>query len=74
MDEKNEEKQRVELIKKIKQERIKRGISTYRIADMIGMREPNYIRAESGRQSIGIDMLLKIVNALGLEIEIIDKS
>jgi transcriptional regulator with XRE-family HTH domain len=72
MDEKITE-QRLALIKKIKQERIERGISTYGMADMIHMREPNYVRAESGRQSIGIDLLLKIVNALELEIEIIHK-
>jgi DNA-binding XRE family transcriptional regulator len=66
--------QRIALIRKIKKERIKKGISTSGMADMIDMREPNYVRAESGRQSIGIDMFLKIVNALGLEIEIIDKS
>jgi transcriptional regulator with XRE-family HTH domain len=74
MAEKNVEQQRVALIKRIKQVRIQKGISTYRMADMIGMREPNYVRAESGRQSIGIDLVLKIANALGLEIEIIDKS
>jgi transcriptional regulator with XRE-family HTH domain len=74
MSEKNVEKQRIELIRRIKQERIRQGISTYKMADLVNMREPNYVRAESGRQSIGIDMLLKIANALGLEIEIIDKS
>lgn len=71
MDEKITE-QRIALIKQIKQERIKRGISTYRMGDMINMREPNVVRVESGQQSIGIDTLLKIVNALGLKIELIE--
>jgi transcriptional regulator with XRE-family HTH domain len=73
MEEKIVEK-RIALIKKIKEERIKKGISTYQMADMIDMHESNYVRAESGRQSVGIDMLLKISNTLGLEIEIIDGS
>jgi DNA-binding XRE family transcriptional regulator len=74
MDEKIIEQQRITLIKRIKQMRIRKGISTYGMADLIDMREPNYVRAESGRQSIGIDLFLKIANALGLEIELIDKG
>ena len=57
---------------KIKEIRIKKGISTYQLAELSGLMQPNIIRIEKGKYSTGIDILSKIADALGCKIDLVN--
>jgi len=59
---------------KIKEIRIQKGISTYQLAELTGLNQPNIVRIEKGKYSTGIDIISKIVNSLGCQIDIIDRK
>jgi transcriptional regulator with XRE-family HTH domain len=52
----------------------KRGISTYRLAELTGLHRPNIQRIISGKYSTGLDILSKIADALGCEFELTEKK
>jgi len=51
-----------------------KGISTYRLAEMTGFKQPNVHRMLAGRYSPSLDNLIKLANALGVYLFIIDKD
>ena len=58
---------------RIKEIRTEKGISTYRLAELTGLKQPNIVRIESGKYSTGIDILSNIAAALDCEIDFTDK-
>ena len=64
---------RVRIGNRIKELRQKRGVSTYQLAEMTGLKQPNIARIESGRYSTGIDVLSKIASALGCDLDFVEK-
>lgn len=62
-------RQRSDIIAKLVQARLERGITQIELAKMIGTQRSNICRLESGAQNPTIDMLLKISAALGKKID-----
>jgi len=52
---------------------MKKGISTYKLAEFTGLKQQNVSRIELGRYSTGIDVLGKIADALDCSIDFIEK-
>ena len=65
--------ERIKIGNRIKELRQKRGVSTYRLAEMTGLKQPNIARIESGRYSTGIDILAKIAASLGCDLDFVEK-
>lgn len=61
-------------IETIKQIRISRHLTQQEIADVVGIARQAYVRIESGKHSTSIDMIERIADALGCEIQIINKQ
>ena len=57
--------------KRISRLRMEAGISQYKLADLTGISEGNIARFESGKYSTGIDLLSKIGDALGYELDFV---
>ena len=66
--------ERIRIGNRIKELRQKRGISTYQLAELTGLKQPNITRIESGRYSTGVDILSKIAAALGCDLDFIEKT
>ena len=64
----NAEKKRKEIISQIVEARLERGISQAELARMIGTQRSNICRLESGAQNPTLDMILKIMSALGKDV------
>ena len=60
--------------KRIAELRKKKGLTTYQLADMIGITRMHLWRVENGKYSTGIDTISKIANALGYEIDLVRKN
>lgn len=60
--------------KRIVEIRKEKGLSSYELAELTGLKQPNIMRIESGRYSTGLDLLSKIANALGYEIDFVRKD
>lgn len=58
--------------KRIAELRNEQGISTYKLAKLTGLNQPNITRIEKGRYSTGLDILSKIAKALGKKIDFVD--
>ncbi len=63
-------KNRQDIVTMIVNARLEKGISQAELAQMIGTKRSNICRIESGAQNISLDMLLKILHALGKDMEI----
>ncbi len=63
-------KNRQDIVTMIVNARLEKGISQAELAQMIGTKRSNICRIESGAQNISLDMLLKILYALGKDMEI----
>ena len=57
--------------KRIAQLRMEAGISQYKLADLTGISQGNIARIETGKYSTGIDILSKIGDALGYELDFV---
>ena len=57
--------------KRISRLRMEAGISQYKLADLTGISQGNIARIESGKYSAGIDLLPKIGDALGYELDFV---
>lgn len=68
--------QRSDIIAKLVEARLEKGITQIELAKMIGTQRSNICRLESGAQNPTIDMLLKISAALGkkIDFELSDKE
>ena len=56
---------------KLRELRKEAGLSHQELADKCGMQKMNIIRAESGKHSIGIDVICIIISSLGKRIKIV---
>lgn len=66
-------KDRIKIGNKIRTIREKQGYSASRIAEAIGIRESSYNRIEEGKFSVGLDILSRIAEVLGSEVDIIER-
>ena len=57
---------RQEIIARLVEARLEKGISQSELARMIGTQRSNICRLESGTQNLSLDMVLKIAEALGM--------
>lgn len=58
------------LVAKIRQTRARRGFSQAEVARRAGMLPTNYCRLEQGKQDFYMRTFLRVIDALGLEIEL----
>ena len=58
------------IFRKIKEERMKKGITVRELAEKTKISPANISNIENGKQNPGIKILIKIVKALKLNIEI----
>lgn len=61
--------QRQKIISKLISARLEKGMSQEQLARLIGTQKSNISRIESFSQNVSVDMLIKISNALGKEID-----
>lgn len=66
-------KDRIKIGNRIRAIREKQGYSASRISEAIGIRESSYNRIEEGKFSVGLDILSRIAEALGCEIDFIER-
>lgn len=66
-------KDRIKIGNRIRTIREKQGYSASRIAEAIGIRESSYNRIEEGKFSVGLDILSRIAEVLGSEIDFIER-
>lgn len=66
-------KDRIKIGNRIRTIRENQGYSASRIAEAIGIKESSYNRIEEGRFSVGLDILSRIAEALGSEIDFIER-
>ena len=64
-------KMRQNIISKLTQARLEKGISQAQLAEMIGTQRSNICRIESGAQNLSLDMLIKISQALDKDVSVI---
>lgn len=60
--------------KRIAEIRKKRGLTQEQLSELTGFQRANIGKIETGRYSVGIDVLHKICEALNVEIALIDKA
>lgn len=60
--------------KRIAQLRMEAGISQYKLAELTGLVPGNIARIETGKYSTGIDILSKIGDALGYQLDFVPKK
>ena len=63
-------KKRQVIISKIVQVRLEKELSQTQLAKLTGMHRSNICRIESGCQNISLDTLIRIFDALGIDISI----
>ena len=63
-------KKRQAIISKIAKVRLEKKLSQTQLAKLTGMHRSNICRIESGRQNISLDTLIRIFDALGIDISI----
>ncbi|MBR1758255.1 MAG: helix-turn-helix domain-containing protein [Lachnospiraceae bacterium] len=61
---------RQRIISELTAARLEKGISQQELAERIGTKRSNICRIESGSQNISLDMLLKISDALDMDVEV----
>ena len=67
------ENERRRIGNRIAQLRKEKGITQEQLAEMTGLRQPNIARIELGKYSIGFDILQTIAEALGCDVDLIEK-
>ena len=71
MTEKEIQTSRQSIIQKLTQARLEKGLSQAQLAKMIGTQRSNICRIESGTQNLSLDMMIKIAEALGKDLNIL---
>ena len=56
---------------KIRKIRLEKGIEAKQLALLAGIDAANLSRIEKGRYSVGLDILSKIANALGVQVDLV---
>lgn len=64
---------RIAMGKRIKELRTRKRFSQQALADMAGISKANVCSIEKGAYSVGLDVLHRICNALGAEVNIVEK-
>lgn len=59
--------------KRIAEIRKSKGVSQAKLSELTGIAPGNIARIETGRYSIGIDLLSKIADALGYKLDFLEK-
>jgi len=67
----DKQEERLRIGAKLKELREEKGLSVRQLAELTGVNYSNISKIESGRYSVGIDILSRITDALGAKIEIV---
>ena len=62
---------RQRIISKLTEARLQKGMSQAELASLIGTQRSNICRIESGTQNLSLDMLIKISEALGKDVDML---
>ena len=62
---------RQSVIQKLTQARLEKGLSQAQLARLIGTQRSNICRIESGAQNLSLDMMIRIAEALGKDLNIL---
>ncbi len=62
---------RQEIVSKLTQARLEKGLSQAQLAEMVGTQRSNICRIENGGQNLSLDLLIKITDALGKDISVL---
>ena len=71
MNEDNVLRSRQRIISKLTEARLQKGMSQAELASLIGTQRSNICRIESGTQNLSLDMLIKISEALGKDVNLL---
>ena len=63
-------RKRQEIVSKLTQARLEKGLSQAQLAEMVGTQRSNICRIENGGQNLSLEMLIKIADALGKNISV----
>ena len=61
---------RQNIISQLTQARLEKGLSQEQLAELIGTKRSNICRIESGTQNLSLDLMIKILKALGKDIKL----
>ena len=64
-------RKRQEIVSKLTQARIEKGLSQAQLAELVGTQRSNICRIENGGQNLSLDLLIKISSALGKDIDLL---
>lgn len=67
-------RKRQEIVSKLTQARLEKGLSQAQLAEMVGTQRSNICRIENGGQNLSLDLLIKITDALGKYISVLLKE
>jgi len=58
----------------VRQARTASGMSQAELAKLVGVHQPKISEIEQGRSGVGIGLILRVVNALGLSLDVRSRS
>lgn len=64
-------RKRQEIVSKLTQARLEKGLSQAQLAEMVGTQRSNICRIENGGQNLSLDLLIKIADALGKDVSVL---
>lgn len=64
-------RKRQEIVAKLTQARLEKGLSQAQLAEMVGTQRSNICRIENGGQNLSLDLLIKITDALGKDVSVL---
>ena len=62
---------RQEIVAKLTQARLEKGLSQAQLAKLVGTQRSNICRIENGGQNLSLDLLIKITDALGKNVSVL---
>lgn len=65
---------RQEIVAKLTQARLEKGLSQAQLAELVGTQRTNICRIENGGQNLSLDLLIKITDALGKDVSVLLKE
>ena len=64
-------RKRQEIVSKLTQARLEKGLSQAQLAEMVGTQRSNICRIENGGQNLSLDLLIKITDARGKDVSVL---
>ena len=64
-------RKRQEIVSKLTQARLEKGLSQAQLAERVGTQRSNICRIENGGQNLSLDLLIKITDALGKDVSVL---